>query len=117
MAQNPKDHENLIAMIQQHVANRQYRLTFHAEREREADRITIHEIEEALRSSRCQVVENYPDDPRGASCLVLGFTERDAPIHVVCGVAEAEMLIMITVYRPDPDLWVDWVVRRGSDKD
>ena len=117
MAQNPKDHENLIATIQRHVANRQYRLTVHAEREREADRIMIHEIEEALRSSQCQVVENYPDDPRGASCLVLGLTEQDAPIHVVCGVAETEMLIMITVYRPHPDLWVDWVVRRGSDKD
>ena len=48
---------------------------------------------------------------------MLGFTEQDAPIHVVCGVAETEVLIMITVYRPHPDLWVDWVVRRGSDKD
>ncbi len=117
MERHPEGHANLIATIQQYVTHRQYRLTSHAEREREADQITIRELEEALRSSRCQVVENYPDDPRGASCLVLGFTEQEAPIHVVCGVAEAEMLLMITVYRPDPDLWVDWVVRRGRDRD
>jgi hypothetical protein len=103
----------IITEIQQKIRDRLYRLTAHAEREREADRITIQEIEEALLSERCQVVENYPEDPRGASCLVLGFTEHDLPIHAVCGISLPQMLIIITVYRPDPEQWIDWKIRRG----
>jgi hypothetical protein len=103
---------SIIAGIQQKVTNRQYRLTAHAEQEREAESITIREIEQALLSQRCEIVENYPDDPRGASCLVLGFTEQGLPIHTVCGISLPDMLILITVYRPDPALWIDWKIRR-----
>ncbi len=108
---NNGDDNALIADIRQKVSNRQYRLTMHSEREREADKITIREIEEALLSTRCQIVEIYLDDPRGASCLVLGFTEQNLSIHLVCGVSLVEILVIITVYRPNPDLWIDWAVR------
>ncbi|WP_231967983.1 DUF4258 domain-containing protein [Thermanaeromonas toyohensis] len=30
-------------------------------------------------------MEEYPEDPRGASCLVLGRTPDGKPLHVVCG--------------------------------
>jgi len=102
----------IITDIQQKISARLYRLTVHAEREREADRITIRELEEALRSQRCQAIEHYPEDPRGASCLVLGFTEQDLPVHTVCGISLPDMLIIVTVYRPDPALWIGWKVRR-----
>jgi len=102
----------IITGIQEKVRGRLYRLTFHAETEREADRITIQEIEQALLSERCQLIENYPDDPRGASCLLLGFTEQGLPIHFVCGISLPDMLIIITVYRPDPEQWVDWRIRK-----
>ncbi|MBI4641341.1 MAG: DUF4258 domain-containing protein, partial [Candidatus Tectomicrobia bacterium] len=94
--QNKEQYEAIIADVQEKVRNRLYRLTSHAEREREADRITIREIEEALLSEQCQVIENYPSDPRGASCLLLGFTRQGLPIHVVCGVSLPDMLIIIT---------------------
>ena len=106
------NYEVHLTSIQQQVRARQYRLTIHAEREREADSITIREFEEALLSQRCEVVENYPADPRGASCLLLGFTEQDRPLHIVCWVSLPDMLILITVYRPDPSLWIDWKIRR-----
>jgi hypothetical protein len=86
-----------------------------AEGEREADQITIiREIEEALLSERCEVIENYPDDPRGASCLVLGFTEEGLPLHLVCGVSLSDVIVIVTVYRPHPDKWFDWRIRKGS---
>jgi Domain of unknown function (DUF4258) len=111
--QDREPYASIIANIQQTVRIRQYRLTAHAEREREADSITIQEIEEALLSQRCEVVENYPEDPRGASCLLLGFTEQELPLHAVCGIALFDLLILVTVYRPDPALWIDWKIRRG----
>jgi len=31
-----------------------------------------------------ELVEDYPEDVRGYSCLILGQGERNRPIHVVC---------------------------------
>lgn len=49
-----------------------YEFSKHAERERELDMILTNGIEDALKN--CEIIEDYPDDPRGASCLVLGFS-------------------------------------------
>jgi len=46
-------------------------------------KIEAEEIEEAI--SNGAIIEPYPDDPRGASCLILGFTSKGKPLHVVCG--------------------------------
>ena len=88
-----------------------YRLTLHAEDERDADQVTISEIEAALLSPEAVVIEDYPDDPRGHSVLVLGFTEDEEPIHLVCSIQENHA-ILITVYRPDPRRWTNWRERK-----
>ncbi len=44
--------------------------------------ITRDEIEEVIRSG--EVIEDYPDDVRGHSCLLLGYGKENRPIHVVC---------------------------------
>jgi hypothetical protein len=99
-------------LIQTKVQANQYRLSSHAESEREADQILLQEIEEALLSDTFQVIENYPDDPRGASCLILGYTRAAEPIHIVCGISLPDVMIVITVYRPNWEEWIDWRVRR-----
>lgn len=78
--------KDIKTLIQSKVKAKQYRLSSHAESEREADLITVQEIE-ALLSDSAQIIEDYPNDPRGASCLVLGFTHDAKPIHVVCGIS------------------------------
>ena len=83
-----------------------YRLTLHAENERDQDRILVQEIEEALGSPRAEIIEDYPSDPRGPSFLLLGFTKAGMPIHAVC--ALSEVLLIITLYRPDPTRWIEW---------
>ncbi|MBI4482382.1 MAG: DUF4258 domain-containing protein [Acidobacteria bacterium] len=81
-------------------------MTLHAENERDRDRILVREIEEGLRSPRTEIIEDYPSDPRGPSFLLLGFTEGGMPIHAVC--ALTEVLVIVTVYRPDPSRWIEW---------
>lgn len=73
--------------------------------------ISISEIEEAI-ENRSEVVENYPDDKYGPSCLILGFTGTGRPIHVQCSYATRSPIKIITVYEPDPDLWIDRRVRK-----
>lgn len=94
------------------VREGRYRLTLHAENERDQDRILAREIEEALCSSRTEIIEDYPDDSRGPSFLLLGFTDAGMPIHAVCAMTEA--LVIITLYRPDPRRWIDWRQRQEA---
>ena len=62
-------------------------------------------IEETLRG---EVIEDYPEDPRGRSCLVHLAVDDDRPVHAVWGFdPEVGRAILITVYRPDPRRWSD----------
>ena len=96
-----------IGRIRRLVTEGRYGYSRHAERERELDMIYIWELEDALRNG--EIIENYPNDPRGASCLVLGFC-GPKPIHAVCTIkTEPEELFLITVYDPSkrPDKWTE----------
>lgn len=58
------------------------------------------------------LVEDYPEDARGHSCLVLGWGEEDRPIHVVCA-PKLGYLAVITAYLPSPRQWErDWQTRK-----
>lgn len=108
MKSGPMDLKQIKSLLVQ----KNYRLTLHAELERDADQITVEEIEEVLLSPDAKIIEDYPNDPRGPSCLILGFTKQKHPIHVVCGRGEPKISVMITVYRPDPEEWVGWQIRK-----
>jgi len=86
-------------------------VTLHAEQERDADEITISEIEQAFSDPNSEIIEDYPDDPRGHSALVLGLTRAREPLHAVWSIHENKA-ILITIYRPDPKLWSDWRKRK-----
>jgi hypothetical protein len=58
-----------------------------------------------------EVIEDYPDDVRGHSCLILGTGEEGRPIHVVCS-SKDEFLAIITAYVPSADECdKDWKTR------
>ncbi len=52
-----------------------------------------------------EVIEDYPEDVRGHSCLIHGIT-TDRSIHVVCSPKE-EYLTIITAYVPNKQDWED----------
>ncbi len=66
--------------------------------------ITTSEIRRVI--SDGEVIEDYPEDVRGHSCLMLGFGDTTRPIHVVCSPKD-EYLAIITAYLPDKDEWSD----------
>jgi len=51
-----------------------------------------------------EVIEDYPDDPRGHSCLMLGVGEEGCAIHV-CYAPKEDYLAVITAYLPDEHEW------------
>jgi hypothetical protein len=58
------------------------------------------------------LIEDYPDDPRGESCLLLGFGDGGRPVHVVCA-PKPEYLAIVTAYLPDPREWTDGFTGRN----
>lgn len=57
-----------IKWIKECVRKNAYFLRGHSDKERMDDNLTILEIEGAILSRR--IIEDYPDDRRGESCLV-----------------------------------------------
>jgi hypothetical protein len=99
-----------LAAIREQVARGEYVVSFtHTEKLRER-KIGAGDLEAAIRNG--VIVEDYFQDPRGPSCLILGRS-GSRPLHVVCGRVEAEQILIITAYEPDPGEWEpDWRTRR-----
>ncbi len=58
-----------------------------------------------------EIIEEYPEDQRGESCLIF-HAKQSRIIHVVCS-PKTEYLAIITAYLPAPDQWSsDFKVRR-----
>jgi hypothetical protein len=101
--------ELTLDFIHDEVYAQHFEISLHADDERMADGLTLAEVEEVL--LRCRIIEHYPADPRGESCLVAGLTEAGIPVHVVCGRNPAGRLVLVTVYIPAMPKWKDWFTR------
>ncbi|MEK6803676.1 MAG: DUF4258 domain-containing protein [Nitrospirota bacterium] len=98
-----------IDEIRRLIREGRYEVSIHVQQERLEDDLDIDEIEVALLQG--ELIEEYPNDPRGPSCLVGGLAGAK-PIHVVLGWAtrkpKAERILrLITVYIPRPPKWND----------
>ncbi len=100
-----------IERIREKVKVGKYIISFtHTEKMR-LRKIEAQDIEEAIYEGR--IIEPYPDDPRGASCLILGLTNKGRPLHIVCGRIENDEILIITAYEPDAEEWeADWKTRK-----
>jgi len=66
--------------------------------------ITTAEVRRVIEEG--EVIEDYPEDVRGHSCLMLGYGDGRRPIHIVCS-PKNEYLAVITAYLPEEDEWSD----------
>ena len=69
---------------------------------RPARLITAMEVRQVVETG--SIIEEYPDDPRGPSCLMIGYGLDRRPIHIVCAPKD-DFLAVITAYLPDPGEW------------
>ncbi len=87
--------------------------TVHAIFEAAQDLFFVDEIETAL--LRCEIIEN---DEERSRCLVCGRLPAAVTVHVVLDYADwlvdpQQHLVAVTVYRPDPDVWIDGRIRNA----
>lgn len=96
--------------VRAHLLAGEFDYTAHAHRRAVERNISDSEIGEA--GTGAIVIEDYPDDKYGPSCLMLGFTIVGRPLHIQVSLADTPAIRIITLYEPDPDQWEDYVRRR-----
>ena len=100
-----------IEQISQAIQDGKVLITDHADEEAENDHLAFQEIADSVMKG--ETIEDYPDDHPYPSYLILGFTQEGSPIHSVWAYNSVSgWAVLVTVYRPDPDRWVDWRKRK-----
>ena len=101
----------MIDQLRSKIAANQFEFTRHALDQSILRGITVQELREAMENG--EVIEDYPSDKYGPSCLILGFTGAGRPIHVQCTYPSRSLVKIITIYEPDSDHWLDYRRRRS----
>jgi len=75
-----------------------------------ARNITPDEVAEIVLAG--EVIEDYPEDKHGPSCLVLGRTAAGRALHMQCTHPSRPIVKIITACEPDPAEWDDTLKQR-----
>jgi len=100
-----------IQSIIESIKSNKIRITDHADEEAYSDGLSFKEIFASI--SAGEIIEQYPDDKPYPSCLIFSKSIENEPIHSVWAYNQTtESCVLITVYRPDPNKWLDGRTRR-----
>lgn len=97
-----------INEIQERIQRGEYRFSDHAVKRMIQRSIERHEVEEAVLNG--EIIENYPEDKYSPSCLIYGKTEAGRDLHVQASFPPK--VVVVTLYEPDPEEWIDSRIRR-----
>src|SRR5919204_5863567 len=104
----------IIDDIREKIAGGQFEFSQHAVDQSIVRHSSVQELREAMAVG--EIIEDYPDDKYGPSCLVFGLTQAGRPLHMQCSYPSRPLVKIITLYEPDPDQWIDFKVRRTSNE-
>jgi hypothetical protein len=99
----------VINEIRAKFARNEFEFSKHATDQAILRHISVQEIREAMRAG--EIIEDYPRDKYGPSCLILGSTRAGRCLHVQC-TYPARLVKLVTVYEPDAVEWIGFRVRR-----
>ncbi|MGR3179485.1 MAG: DUF4258 domain-containing protein [Candidatus Anammoxibacter sp.] len=102
-----------LAGIVSKIKDRQYEFSKHAVDQSIVRAISVSEMEQAILGDAL-IIEEYPNDKYGPSCLILGYTLNGRTLHVQCSYPTRALVKIITLYQPDPRLWIDDRIRKSQ---
>ena len=101
---------DILEGICEKIRSGQFEFSQHATDQSIIRHISVQELREAIEGS--EVIEDYPDDKYGPSCLILGFTESKRALHIQCSYPSRPLVKIITLYEPDPSRWINFKTRK-----
>jgi hypothetical protein len=99
-----------LSVVRAQLADGAFEFTQHALKRVVERNIANGEIREA--GAHAVIIEDYPSDKYGPSCLLFGFTSTNRPLHIQVTRRAGPRLKIITLYEPDPTDWVNFIERR-----
>ncbi len=96
--------------IQKQLSVGQFEFSRHAFKRAIERNISELEIKQA--GENAQIIEDYPDDKYSPSCLLLGFTKSERPLHLQISRMESDLVKIITIYEPDKTQWTNNYTKR-----
>ncbi|MFT5208032.1 MAG: hypothetical protein ACI9CF_001796 [Candidatus Omnitrophota bacterium] len=86
-------------------------ITDHAHEEALEDTLTLDQI--YFSAQWGEIIEDYSKDKPYPSCLIYGQTFSEEPVHSVWAYNDlTKFAVLITVYRPDPNRWINHKKRK-----
>ena len=101
---------SMIEELRQKFSDELFEFSKHAVDQTILRGISVQEIRESIHAG--EIIEDYPDDKYGPSCLIFGITKNKRPLHIQCSYPSRSMIKIITVYEPDSERWIDFKIRR-----
>ena len=101
---------SIIDEIRHKITTDRFEFSRHAVDQSIIRRISVQEVRDAIATGK--VIEDYPEDKYGPSCLIYGTTTAGRAIHLQCSYPSRPLVKIITLYEPDPDRWIDFKTRR-----
>ncbi len=105
----------MIDEIRSKIASGLFEFSKHAVDQSLLRRIGVRELRETIAAG--EVIEDYPNDKYGPSCLIFGLTTEGRPLHIQCSYPSRPLLKIVTLYEPDALLWIDFKVRKPQNAD
>ncbi len=99
-----------LAAIQEAIAEGNYKYTLHAAQRTTERHISRLELEEVI--AKAEIIQEYPQDKYGPSCLLYGETDFGRILHIQ--ISLPPLVKIITAYEPDSDEWIDNKVRKTN---
>lgn len=100
----------ILKNIQQKFHNELVEFSKHAVDQSIIRDISVQEVYQAIAGG--EIIEDYPNDKYGPSCLILGKTNKGRILHIHCSYPSRELVKIITLYEPDPVRWIEYKQRR-----
>ncbi len=100
----------MIEQIHEKIRQRVYEYSRHAVDQSILREISDKEMQEVIANG--EIIEDYPQDKYGPSCLIAGQTSAGRWLHVQTSYPSRPKIKIITLYQPDPDEWINFKVRK-----
>ena len=100
----------LIEKIHEKIEIGKFEFSKHAVDQSIIRHISVQEVREVI--SNGIIIEDYPEDKYGPSCLIFGMTTKKRSLHIQCSYPSRAIIKIITLYEPDPNRWIDLKKRR-----
>lgn len=100
-----------ISQIIEAIHEQRIRVSDHADVDAHEDRLSCKDVYQSVLQGK--IIEDYPTDTPYPSCLIYGQNITGDPIHSVWAYnPDNRWAVLIKVYRPDPNQWINWIERR-----